>query len=580
MLTSSLQDQGFPSSAEWSSERLDSWKEIAVFFRREVRTVQMWEKKEGLPIRRQRHTRLGSVFAFRRELEQWWVGRSSVSLNANPKYVTQAEERAEPALGTRPPVAVTCVGEPILSRRILSLPFELVQPQSEKMSVRQSVASFSEGLRAELNVELGRMKLHPIDLPARALPSPGTTSASFLRTMTRTFEVEFLLCGTVSYTGDRVRIIIQLVLGADSSCVWSERFECDLQSTQSQVLVAARIARGVAAHILRDNQEALENGCGESRLALNAYGMGLYFWNQRSRKTLYKSIGYLEDAVELDPEYAAAYATLADAYVSLSYHHLASPAQAGIKAYEAVRKAIQLEPDSLQVRNAYINVLLNSQLNRAAAERECRALFAAGISDARTLQLFSIVLGAIGQHREAVSQALEAQRIAPESHNAAVQLGQAYFYAQAHESARDCLLEGVQMKPQSMMNHAMLGRIEAMLGNWAGALAAFEHTAVLSDNSLLSRALLAYAHAGTGDICKARRELEALEECKQDACYPAYEIAGAHTRLNQTDQAIENLVRARDLGDMKTIFIGQDPSLLKLRSLTAFQRISAYHRAN
>ena len=46
-----------------SEDRLDSWKEIAVFFRREVRTVQMWEKKEGLPIRRQRHTRLGSVFA-------------------------------------------------------------------------------------------------------------------------------------------------------------------------------------------------------------------------------------------------------------------------------------------------------------------------------------------------------------------------------------------------------------------------------------------------------------------------------------------------------------------------------------
>jgi len=571
VLTSSPQDQSLPLSAEWSNERLDSWKEIAVFFRREVRTVQMWEKKEGLPIRRQQHNKLGSVFAFRRELERWWMGRSSVNPSANPKYVTQFEQVATTSLAGHPPVTVT--GEAIISRRVLSLPFELIQPQPENISVRQSIACFGEGLRAELNVELGRMKLHPITLPTKALPSPGTTSASFLRTMTREFEVGFLLCGTISYSNGRVRIIVQLVLGTDSSCAWSERFECDLQSIQSQVPVAARIACAAAAHILRDNPGVLENGSSESRLALNAYGMGLHFWNQRSRKTLYKSVAYLQDAVELNPECALAYAALADAYVSLSYHHLMAPVQAGIKAHEAVCRAIELEPNSLQVRNAYINVLLNCQLNRAAAERECQALFAAGTSDARTLELFSIVLGATGQHRAAVSRALEAQRITPESHNTIIQLGQAYFYAQAHESARDCLLAGIAMKPQSMMNHAMLGRIEAMLGNWDRALAAFEHTAVLSDNSLLSRALMAYAYAGAGDTYEARLELDALEEFKHDACYPAYEIASAHTRLNQTDQAVENLTRARDLGDMKTIFIAQDPSLFKLRSLPAFQRI-------
>jgi len=242
---------------------------------------------------------------------------------------------------------------------------------------------------------------------------------------------------------------------------------------------------------------------------------------------------------------------------------------------------MELEPNSLQVRNAHINVLLNCQLNRAAAQRECRALFTAGASDARTLELFSIVLGATGQHREAISRALEAQRIAPASpHNTIVQLGQAYFYAQAHQSARDCFLEAIRMKPQSTMNHAMLGRIEAMLGNWDQALAAFDQTAVLSDNSLLSRALLAYAHAGADDTYEARMELEALEECRHDACYPAYEIASAHTRLNQTDQAIENLQKARELGDMKTIFTGQDPSLMKLRPLPAFQRIVESHRGS
>ena len=575
MLTSPSQDRSPVFTAEWSHELLNSWKEIAVFFRREVRTVQMWEKKEGLPIRRQQHGKLGSVFAFRRELEQWWVGRSSVNPAADPKFISPIQQIAAAPVTE----VVAAVGKDrSVSRRVLLLPFELIHSQPDKHSLGNSIARFGEGLRAEINVELGRLKLNPIALPAKALPSPGTNSVAFLRTITREFEVGFLLCGTISYVGDKARIIVQLVLGADSGCAWSDRFECDLHSIHSQVPVAARIARAAAAHILRDNPAMLESSCSESRLALNAYGMGLHFWNQRSRKTLVKSVGYLQDAVELDPECAAAFATLADVYVSLSYHHLMSPAQAGSRAHEAAQSALQLEPDSPRVRNAYINVLLNSQLNLTAAERECRRLFATGKADARTLELFSIVLGATGQHREAVNRALEAQRMAPESHNAMVQLGQAYFYAQAHESARDCLRQAIEMKPQSMMNHAMLGRIEAMLGNWDRVHTAFEQTAVLSGNSLLSQALRAYAYAGSDDAREARLALASLEEGKHEACYPAYEIASVHARLNQPEQAIESLARARELGDMKTIFIGQDPSLRSLRSRPAFQRIATTHR--
>lgn len=60
-------------------ERLDTWKEIASFFRREVRTVQLWEKHEDLPVHRQQHRKLGSIYAFRSELQAWWVARSAMS---------------------------------------------------------------------------------------------------------------------------------------------------------------------------------------------------------------------------------------------------------------------------------------------------------------------------------------------------------------------------------------------------------------------------------------------------------------------------------------------------------------------
>jgi tetratricopeptide (TPR) repeat protein len=66
-------------SAAWTAEKLHSWKEIASFFHKEVRTVQLWEKGEGLPVRRQHHKKLGSVYAYRHELEGWWSARSALS---------------------------------------------------------------------------------------------------------------------------------------------------------------------------------------------------------------------------------------------------------------------------------------------------------------------------------------------------------------------------------------------------------------------------------------------------------------------------------------------------------------------
>src|SRR5437868_15512456 len=81
--------------ARMASERLDTWKEIATYLRREVRTVQLWEKKEGLPIHRHFHQQLGSVYAFRTEIDRW---RRQISRHRSPLNET---EYAAPVTGDR-----------------------------------------------------------------------------------------------------------------------------------------------------------------------------------------------------------------------------------------------------------------------------------------------------------------------------------------------------------------------------------------------------------------------------------------------------------------------------------------------
>src|SRR5271155_3890397 len=86
---------GSDSSKTASPDRLDSWKEIAAYLKREVRTVQRWEKAEGLPVRRHQHDKLSSVFAYRSELESWWHERQQV-LEKEPEPVEEVERAILP----------------------------------------------------------------------------------------------------------------------------------------------------------------------------------------------------------------------------------------------------------------------------------------------------------------------------------------------------------------------------------------------------------------------------------------------------------------------------------------------------
>src|SRR4051794_3174185 len=74
------------------ADRLDSWKEIAAYLRRDVRTVQRWEKKEGLPVYRHLHDKLGSIYAYRNELTEWFNARQQLSAGAAARPDGQAEK--------------------------------------------------------------------------------------------------------------------------------------------------------------------------------------------------------------------------------------------------------------------------------------------------------------------------------------------------------------------------------------------------------------------------------------------------------------------------------------------------------
>ena len=87
-------------SVKLSDDRLDSWKEIASYLNPDVTTVQRWEKREGMPVDRHLHDRMGSVFAFRAELDSWRQSRKLTAPPANTSEIASPESPAHPTPST------------------------------------------------------------------------------------------------------------------------------------------------------------------------------------------------------------------------------------------------------------------------------------------------------------------------------------------------------------------------------------------------------------------------------------------------------------------------------------------------
>ena len=126
-----------------------------------------------------------------------------------------------------------------------------------------------------------------------------------------------------------------------------------------------------------------------------------------------KALSYFQDAIELDPQCAEAYAGLADTYVSLSYNHLMSAREAATRATNAVNTALRLDRKSIKVQNALINLLIYCSWDWSTAERKCQEATDSGTMDGRTIQLYSSLMSCLGRHEDAITLALHGYRREP-----------------------------------------------------------------------------------------------------------------------------------------------------------------------
>lgn len=247
-------------------------------------------------------------------------------------------------------------------------------------------------------------------------------------------QVDAAIEGSVLRSGERVRIIVQMIDGLSDRHLWTQQYDRQMKDLLTvQGNVAAEITRQINGQVQPDDRPDVADAVNPA--AYDAWLKGRYFWHQRDRESLEKSRRYFAESVQLAPDFAPGYAGLADAQNYLALFGYAAAAEAYDNARQAALKALQLDDRLAAAHAALAFNLMYRDWNRAEAEREFRRAIALEPGRAITHHWAASLYSVLGRHDEAIAAARRAQQYDPLSPHVNGDLSWYYYYARRYDEA-------------------------------------------------------------------------------------------------------------------------------------------------
>ncbi len=412
-----------------SQDRLDSWKEIAAYLGRSVPTVQRWEKKEGLPVRRHAHERQGSVYGYKSELDLWWQKRGAHVISDEPAEDIKSSDAKPPTpieLSVRnlfPKLLIACVLVGIVAgtlyfararRHPASRPqiTSLVVLPLLNLSHDPEQEYFADGLTEVLINDLARIRALRVISRTSAMQYKGARKT--LPVIARELQVDGVVEGSVQRSGGRVRIIVQLIHPASDTHLWSESYERDLRDVLSlQGEVARDIANEISVEVTRAEKEQLSATRSRNAEAQDLYLRSTHLLGDATQPAdLRKATALLQTAVQKDPQFATGYAGLSVAYFLSANVHLLPPAEALEQAGDAARKALELDPNLAEAHAALGDVRMGRYDWQGALLEFDRAL-EQNPNSVEAHNGLAVSLALLGRHEEALLHARRLRDLDP-----------------------------------------------------------------------------------------------------------------------------------------------------------------------
>jgi TolB-like protein/Tfp pilus assembly protein PilF len=452
----------------------------------------------------------------------------------------------------------------VSNKSIAVLPFDNLSRDPDN-------AYFCEGVQDEILTRLA--KVADLKVISRTSTQHFKSAPENLPEIAKKLGVMHILEGSVQKANDQVRVNVQLINALTDAHLWADTYDrklTDIFAVESEI--AKTIAETLQAKITGSEKNSIAKAPTANPEAYELYLKGRFFWNKRSGVDLRKAIEFFNQAIAKDPNYALAYAGLADSYLLLPNYGGAATADVVPQARAAVAKALELD-DSLAEAHASLGLLdtLDLRLERAITHLERAVQLKPNYATGHHwLGLGHLSLGHFDQ---AIAEGKRATELDPLS--VIINADLAWTYASAHrlDEAEAQARKTLEIDPRFFLAHYYLGGIRQAKGHPTEAIAEYQQAFDLNGD-FYSLAALGQAYARAGNKAEAQKVLARLNEEAKSRHVAAYAWALLYLGLGDKNRALDELETAYQRGDTNYLFVLKvDPLFEDLRGQPRFEAL-------
>jgi TolB-like protein/DNA-binding winged helix-turn-helix (wHTH) protein/Tfp pilus assembly protein PilF len=414
----------------------------------------------------------------------------------------------------------------------------------DNLSGDPSEEFFADGMTDQLITDLAKVGSLRVISRTSVMRYKGTRKS--LPEIARELDVAAIVEGSVIRSGQRVRVTAQLVQAPTDQHLWAETYDRDLGDIlKLQGEVADDIAGQVRAQLTPTQQALIRRARAVNPDAYDAYLKGrLYFVNEFTKPdSLKKAQRYFEESTQKDPNFALAYAGLADTYVYLAFAGALEKDQAYRSAKEELARALELD-DSIGEAYDTLGVLSwQFDWDWDAAEREFNRAIALAPSYSCAHEDRATFLASVGRRSEALAEIAKIDQLDygfSEAHTETATYYKLRDYPNLIESSR----RGLLLDPKDAFHHYSLGLGYEGAGKLQEAISEYQQAMQLSDGSLGPAIALAHAYSAAGKKAEAEKLLRDLERKAKRTSASPYTMATIYAGLGENDKAFDLLEKA------------------------------------
>ena len=412
---------------------------------------------------------------------------------------------------------------------------------------------FADGITEALITELAKIASLRVVSRTSVMRYKGRTEP--VARIARALRVQGILEGSVVKSGDRLRITVQLIHAESDRHVWTEVYEGAMSDVLEVQSKAARdVAAGIRAELSKDEKARLTVSRKVSPAAYSLYLKARYFARILTEEGQRKAIVHFQKSIEADPDYAPAYAGLAECLIELAYFFGMDPKKAFAEAEPAAVRAVTLDEDLAEGHAALGLLRLLNDWDWQTADAESRRAIELAPGNPYVYWKRGVYLRYAGLTEESIAVHRHAESLDPFSVLAIQEVGWPFYYSRRFDEAAEQFRKAVELEPGWDQLYFGLGLTLLQQQRYDEAISALRTAVQKEPGNVFSVAALIYGLGRAGHVRDAKRRLNQL--LKKYSYVPRWFLAMAWVGLNDGERAIEALEEA---------FLNREPCIVSLK---------------